>query len=110
MSLRPLGAQLPETPSTALLKAHQIEVMRLVLLAGKSVPEHHVEGELTMHCLEGRIELKAQGKTQLLQAGDLVYLEGNVPYSLHAAEHSSMLMTVVLQPDRKSGLADFFPS
>lgn len=107
--VRPLGTQLTETPSAALLKAHQVEVMRLVLLAGKSVPEHHVAGELTMQCLEGQIELKAQGKAQVLQAGEMVYLEGNVPYSLHAIEHSSLLMTVVLQPDQNNGLADLFP-
>ncbi|MDB5773147.1 MAG: cupin protein [Burkholderia sp.] len=101
----PLGAKLTDSPSVALLKAHQLEVMRLVLVAGKSVPEHHVAGELTMQCLEGRIELRAHGKTQVLKQGDFVYLEGSVPYALHAAEHSSMLMTVVLLPDQSNGLA-----
>jgi quercetin dioxygenase-like cupin family protein len=104
--VRPLGTKLPETPSVALLKAHQLEVMRLVLMAGKSIREHHVAGELTMQCLEGRIELRAQGKTQTLQAGDFVYLEGKVPYALHATEHSSLLVTVVLLPDQPGGLAD----
>jgi quercetin dioxygenase-like cupin family protein len=107
--LRPLGAKLPESPSVALLKAHQLEVMRLVLPEGKSIPEHHVEGELTMHCLEGKIDLRAQGKSQTLQAGEMVYLEGKVPYSLHALEHSSMLMTVVLKPDQAGGLSDILP-
>jgi quercetin dioxygenase-like cupin family protein len=109
MQVRPLGAKLLESPSVALLKAHQLEVMRLVLTAGKSVPEHQVAGELTMQCIEGCIEVRAQGKSQTLRAGEMVYLEGKVPYSLHAIEHSSMLMTVVLQPDGVSGLSDILP-
>jgi quercetin dioxygenase-like cupin family protein len=107
--VRPLGAKLPESPSVALLKAHQLEVMRIVLVAGKSVPEHHVAGELTMLCLEGQVELRAQGKKQALQPGEMVYLEGNVPYALHAIEHSSLLITLVLVPDQASSLSDIFP-
>jgi quercetin dioxygenase-like cupin family protein len=99
ISVRPLGAKLQESPSIALLKAHQVEVMRLVLPAGKSVQEHQVRGELTMQCMEGAVELRAHGKTQLLRAGELMYLEGEVPYALHAIEPSSLLMTVVLLPD-----------
>lgn len=47
----PLGAAVRTTPSYALLKARQLEVMRLVLLAGKSMPEHQVTGEITVQCL-----------------------------------------------------------
>lgn len=99
VSVRPLGEKLPASVSTALLKAHQMEVMRLVLQAGKSVPEHLVQGELTLQCLEGEVELRAHGKTQRLHAGEFVYLEGQVLYALQAMEHSSLLMTVVLLPD-----------
>ena len=38
VSVRPLGAQLRSTSSTAILKAGQLEVMRIVLLEGKSLP------------------------------------------------------------------------
>lgn len=99
VSIRPLGEKLPEFPSIALWKAHQLEVMHLVIPAGKSKPEHQVQGEFTLYCLEGAVELRAYGKTQTLHVGDLVYLEGEVPYALHAIENSSLLMTVVLLPD-----------
>lgn len=97
--IRPLGEKLLESPSTALLKAHQLEVMHLVIPAGKSKPEHQVQGEFTLYCLEGAVELRAYGKAQTLHAGDLVYLEGEAPFALHAVENSSLLMTVVLLPD-----------
>lgn len=106
----PLGDELPESPSVALLKAHQMEVLRMVIPAGKSKPEHSVRGEMTMQCIEGAVELRAHGKTQTLRAGDLVYLEGCVSYSLHATENSSLLVTIVLLPDHPdTSIADARP-
>jgi quercetin dioxygenase-like cupin family protein len=109
IAVRPLGEKLAEAPSVALLKAHQIEVMRLVLAQGRAIPEHQVAGELTMQCLEGEIELRAHGKTQILHAGEMVYLEGAVPYAIRAVEPSSVLMTVVLRPDQPGGLSEILP-
>lgn len=104
ISLRPLGDKLMDTPSTALLKTNNLEVMRLVLEAGKSIPEHKVAGEMTLHCLEGKVELKAHQKTQILQAGDIVYLEPMQPYALHATDNASLLMTVLLHDGSASPL------
>jgi quercetin dioxygenase-like cupin family protein len=92
----PLGDQLLTTPSMALVKASELEVMRMVLDAGKAVPEHQVPGELTMQCLEGAIEILAHGKTTLLKSGEMMFLAGNVPHALHAVENSSLLVTIVL--------------
>ena len=39
----------------ALFKTEELEVIRLVLAAGKSLPPHKVPGEITIQCLEGRI-------------------------------------------------------
>ncbi|RJG04904.1 hypothetical protein D3870_01670 [Noviherbaspirillum cavernae] len=97
--IHPLGDKLAQTASTALLKSRQLEVMRLVLPAGKSVPVHQVPGELTMQCLEGRVELQAHGKTQQLHGGEMVFLTGNEPYALRAMENCSILMTVALMRD-----------
>lgn len=96
ISLQPLGDKLPESVSTALLKSNRLEVMRLVLAAGKSIPEHKVLGELTMQCLEGAVEFRAYDKAQLLRTDEMVFLEGNVPYSLHAVENCSLLVTIAL--------------
>lgn len=100
--VRPLGEKLTESVSRALLKSSSIEVMHLVLQKDKSVPEHHVLGELTMQCLEGTVELQAHGRSTTLRAGDMVYLEGSVPYALRALENSSLLMTIVLKHDDAS--------
>jgi quercetin dioxygenase-like cupin family protein len=95
--IHPLHDKLTETPSTALLKASQLEVIRRVLLAGKSVPEHQVAGEMTLLCLEGVVEIRLRDGTRTLSPNELVFLEGNVPYSLHAVENASLLITVALK-------------
>jgi len=100
IDVRPLGDRVLQTPSTALVRTGDFEVMRMILPAGKSVPEHQVAGELTIQCLEGTVELQAHDKTQSLRAGDMVYLAGAVPHALHAVENASILVTM-LRKDRE---------
>ncbi|HEX7636136.1 MAG TPA: cupin domain-containing protein [Noviherbaspirillum sp.] len=95
VDIRPLGDKLAQSASTALVRTATLEVMRLVLPANKSLPEHHVPGEMTLFCIEGTVELQAHDKMQILQADQMVYLAGNVPYALRALENASMLMTMV---------------
>lgn len=99
IDVRPLGDKLTQSMSTALFRTADLEVMRLVLPAEKSVPEHHVPGEITMFCTEGSVELQAHDKMQVLRAGQMVYLDGNVPYALRALENSSVLMTMLRKPE-----------
>ncbi|MGE5622212.1 MAG: cupin domain-containing protein [Bacillota bacterium] len=100
IDVRPLGDKLPQSPSTAFFRTDDLEVMRLVLPANKSVPEHHVAGPVTLFCLEGAVELQAHDKLQVLQAGQMVYLAGNVPHALRALENSSLLMTMLRKPEQ----------
>jgi quercetin dioxygenase-like cupin family protein len=98
IDIRPLGERLPQSESVALVRTTEFEVMRLVLSAGKSVPEHHVPGELTVQCLEGTVEMQAHGRQLMLQPGQLVYLSGNAPYALYALENASLLVTMLRKP------------
>lgn len=99
IDVRPLGDQLAQAPSIALLRTDTLEVMRMVLPANKSVPEHSVPGEVTILCIEGAIELQAHDKTQTLQAGHMVYLAGNIPHALRAREPSALLVTILRRPE-----------
>jgi quercetin dioxygenase-like cupin family protein len=96
ISIRPLGTQMSDTASTALLKTRHVELMRLVLRADKWIPEHAVAGEVTIQVIEGALELHADGKIQSMQPGDLVYLEGGTSRALKAKQDSSVLMTILL--------------
>ena len=87
---------LPSPQSFALFKSDQLELLRLVLPRGKSFPSHRVAGEVTMHVLDGRVEIEAAGIPQILGAGQLMHLEGDVEHSLKGIEDASVLVTIVL--------------
>lgn len=105
INIRPLSGKLKESVSTALFKASELEVMRLVLEAGKEISEHSVAGEITIHCLEGTIELTAHGRAQTLGHGEMVYLAANEPYAIRAVDDASVLMTVSLKRNGESASA-----
>ncbi|HYD96436.1 MAG TPA: cupin domain-containing protein [Noviherbaspirillum sp.] len=99
IDIHPLGPALADAASIALVRTDDVEVMRLVLPKGKSIPEHHVPGEITLQCIEGTIEVQAGDRTQNLRAGELLYIQGNTPYALYALENASALMTMLRKDD-----------
>ena len=97
IDVQPLAGQLCDTRTVALFKSNELEMMRLVMPAGKSMPAHGVKGETTIHCLEGEVELSLNSQTQRMQAGQLVWLEGGVNHALTAVKNSSLLVTISLR-------------
>lgn len=95
VDVRPLDERLKGAMSTAVLRTDRLEVMRIVLHAGKSMPEHQVPGELTIQCIEGVVDLHAHGKVTSMQMDELVYLGPAVPHALVAVEDASLLVTVL---------------
>ena len=95
-SVAPLGAAAASTPSFALVKGRQLEVMRLVLPAGKALPAHSAPGEITVQCLEGRVQFEAAGQTHAMQAGDFLWLPAGEPHALRTEADASLLVTVSL--------------
>lgn len=96
--LEPLGERLTDAVSIALFKAAQLEVVRLVLPRGHTMRKHRVQGEITLQCLEGVLDLTVDGRTQRMQGGDLVYLAAGQPHALHAVQDASLLLTICLLP------------
>ena len=96
IDLHPLGDGLAQTPSTSLIKSHSLQLMRVVLRAGERLPQHHVRGEITLQCLEGRTELLTPGRKVVLSAGEVVLLPAGEPHALHALSDTSCLGTVSL--------------
>ena len=95
--VKPLGGKLPGEKTVALFKTGELEVIRLVLRAGNSLPPHKVPGEITIQCIEGRIDVGAEGRSHVLEAGQLLYLQGGVLHAVTALEDASALVTIVLK-------------
>jgi quercetin dioxygenase-like cupin family protein len=103
IDVRPLGATLRQTISTTLIRSDHLEVFRLVLLAGDNVPDHklprtcQVPSVITIQCLEGTVEVKAYGRSQVMHAGSMMYLAGGAAHALKAVEDSSVLVTMLVR-------------
>ncbi len=96
IDLRPLGEGLKDATTRALVKTDHLELIRMVLSAGKEVREHSAPNEITMYCIEGAIKVGCHDTTQRLEAGRMLFLNAGEPYSLKATEDSSLLVTMVL--------------
>lgn len=83
----------------ALFKAKDLEVMRIVLPAGKRMPDHSVPGSVTVQCMRGQVELFMPGSTAKLSAGEFAYLGGGVPHGLHALQDADLLVTIAIVPN-----------
>src|SRR5690242_7492076 len=94
VDIRPLGERLQQAVTTTLIKTDRLEVIRLVLFAGKEIAEHKAPGEITVQCLEGSVEFHCHGRSQELQAGHLLYLAAREPHALKAIADSSVLVTL----------------
>ncbi len=97
IDVRPLGSALAAAKTMTLLKTEHVEVVRLVMAVGKEISEHKAPGDITVHCLEGKVVFTALGKTHELQAGQMLYLDAGEPHSVRCIADASFLLTILLK-------------
>lgn len=95
IDVRPLAAKLAESATHVLVKTDYVEIVRLVLPAGKTIPEHKAPAAILVQCLEGRVAFTALEKTVELSAGEMIHLPPAAPHAVRAVEASSVLLTVL---------------
>ena len=96
IGILPLGAQLRQTKSHSLIKTDKLQLMRVVLPAGERMPQHHVEGEVSIHCIEGRATVSTASRSCTLEPGQLVVLPGGESHSVKGDQDCSLLVTLLL--------------
>jgi quercetin dioxygenase-like cupin family protein len=96
VDVRPLGSALVSAQTKTLLRAEQVEVIRLIVPAGKEIEEHKAKGEIVVQCLEGHVAFTAFGKTRNLEAGTLLYLPMGEPHTVKGIDNASLLLTILL--------------
>ncbi len=82
--------------SVALAKTAHMELIRLVLPKDRAMPEHKVDGEITLLCLQGEIVCEVQGVATVLRPGEMLYLSGGIAHSVSANEDAVALLTILL--------------
>ena len=92
----PIGARLRDAKTHALFKSRDLEVIRLVLPAARSLPPHRVPGEITIQCVEGSMSVTAEGVEHTLGSGQLLFLRSDVVHAVVAREDSSAIVTIAL--------------
>ncbi len=98
IDLRPLGASLAPTRSHSLLRTDKLQLMRLVLMAGQGLPEHHQEGEVCLMCIEGLVVVGTTAGEKVLQPGLVLVLPAGEPHTVRAEQDSSLLAFMLLHP------------
>lgn len=89
----PLGTAVGAATSATLMKSAGLELIRLVIPAGKEIPPHRAAGEITVQCLEGHVAFEHAGHAIDLRAGDLLHLCPQETHALRGIEDSSVLVT-----------------
>ena len=97
IDVRPFGSGLEDAVTSSLIKTPALQLMRLVLRAGRRLPEHSVAGAITLQCLEGEAVLTTPSRSCHLGAGRLVVLDGGEPHAVRAVTDTSLLVTVLLK-------------
>lgn len=95
IDIHPYGECLPDMASTALFRSDRLEVLRMVLPQGRSVPQHHVDEEITVQCIEGEVEFQLADKMEILHPWQMLCLAPNTAYAMRALGNASLLVTIV---------------
>lgn len=102
VTLAAAAARLRAEPHPSVTGHRQITIVRhgpvtLVLFVFDTdglLKEHRAEGIVTIHVLDGRLQVMADGETHELEAGALLALAPGIPHAVRAATASEMLLTV----------------
>ena len=93
--VEPLATAGETSRKTTLVKTPQVEIIQLMVPAGRDVPTHQAQGEVVIHCLEGRVSMCAAGKTYDLQPGQLLHLSLDDQFSIRGIDNASVLVTLI---------------
>jgi quercetin dioxygenase-like cupin family protein len=102
IDVRPTGPAPPGGPSRLLARTGTLEVRLVTLAKGREIPPHHARGEITVHCLEGRIAFTAAGATRELGPGQMLVVAAGEPHSVVGLEDAALLVTKVLPADLRT--------
>ena len=97
INVGPYGEELHGQVSTSLIKTDRMQLLHMVLAPRQDVPQHHVDEECTIHCLEGLVEVVTGAGVRQLRPGNVILLPAREKHSVRARDQeSAVLVTLIL--------------
>lgn len=90
--------------SETLVKYADFRIVLVLMKVGSHMNDHHADGPISVHCLQGRIRLHLpNGHSTELGAGEILALERSLEHDVEALEESSFLLTISWPKGEPSG-------
>lgn len=83
------------TTSRTVFRAEGIRVVVFSFDAGQELTEHTAAMPVLLHVTDGRLSIKADGRTEELAPGGLMHLATRVPHAVLAHEPSHLVLTML---------------
>lgn len=86
---------------TLMMETKTSKEVRIALRKDQVMKKHQTKFPITVEIFEGAIDFGVNGETLVLERGDLISLDENVPHDLLAKEDSIVRLTLSLSDSEK---------
>jgi quercetin dioxygenase-like cupin family protein len=80
--------------SKLLLKADDLRLVLTAMEAGAEIKEHHADGSVAIHALEGTLCIHVQAQEHDLHAGQILILAPGIKHDVEARADCAFLLTI----------------
>lgn len=85
----------PGATTSALVKTDSFETIHLIVRAGDNIPDHRVDGSMSLYCIEGETAIDTPEGERLLRAGDWLYLAPGAPHAVRGITDAGLILTIL---------------
>lgn len=87
--------------SNLLLKTDSLRILLIGMEAGGRLEEHHNDGRIAIHVLEGVVQIRVQQQAQQFAAAQILALDRSIPHDVEAIADAVLLLTIAWPSDRE---------
>jgi quercetin dioxygenase-like cupin family protein len=80
--------------SKTLVKKDDLRVVLFTMDQGAKLKEHHTDGSITVHVLQGEIRFCTSDQDRLLRTGQMLTLGRSIRHTVEAVGNSAFLLTI----------------
>lgn len=85
-----------------LVHRHGLSLILFYFETGGFMPDHEVDGEVSIHVLEGELKVGADGKVHQVEGGEILILAPGVEHDVEAVTETKMLLTIDMPEGEKT--------